>query len=261
MFTFLFSNPWGVIVLVIIILIAVLRQINQYERGVMFTMGKFTGVKEPGWRIVIPIFQHMRKIDMRVNVIDVPDQEAITRDNVSIRVNAVVYYKVRDARAAVVEITDYRYAISQLAQTTMRDIVGEVELDQLLANRDDVSKKIKAIVDKATDPWGIQIVSVELKHVELPEDLKRTIGKQAEAERERRSVIIKAQGEVAAAENMAKAARMLAASPGALHLRTLQSLNDISSDQSNTIVYAVPIEVIRALDGLAGKGKRGGYTL
>jgi regulator of protease activity HflC (stomatin/prohibitin superfamily) len=256
LFTLFSFGPVTWIMIIIVILVVVLKQINQYERGVMFTMGRFAGVKEAGWRIVIPIFQHMRKIDMRVNVIDVPDQEAITRDNVSIRVNAVVYYKVRDARAAVIEITDYRFAISQLAQTTMRDIVGEVELDQLLANRDDVSKKIKSIVDIATDPWGIQIVSVELKHVELPEDLKRTIGKQAEAERERRSVVIKAKGEVEAAENMARAAEILGRAPGALHLRTLQSVNDLSSDQSNTVVFALPLEVLRAFEGMAKSEKK-----
>ncbi|MFC1594808.1 slipin family protein [Patescibacteria group bacterium] len=237
-----------IIPIVIAVLVIVLRQVNQYEKGVMFLMGRFTGIKEPGWRLVIPVFQRMVKVDMRVNVIDVPDQDAITKDNVSIRVNAVVYYKVKDARAAVIEILNYVYAISQLAQTTMRDIVGEVELDELLINRDQISKRIKSIVDEATDPWGISIVSVELKHIELPEDLKRTISKQAEAERERRAVIIKSRGEVSAAENMAKAARMLAETPGALHLRSLQSLNDISSDHSNTIVFAVPVEVLRAFD-------------
>jgi regulator of protease activity HflC (stomatin/prohibitin superfamily) len=237
-----------VLAVLLVAALAVIRQINQYERGVMFTFGKFSGVKEPGWRIVVPVIQHMRKVDMRVRVIDVPDQDAITKDNVSIRVNAVIYYKISDARAAVIEIFDYAFAISQLAQTTMRDIVGEVELDGLLANRDQISKKIKGIVDVASDPWGIKVVSVELKHIELPENLKRTIGKQAEAERERRAVIIKALGEVKAAENMAKAAQILQGAPGALHLRTLQSMNDISSDQSNTIVFALPVEVLRAFD-------------
>ena len=237
---------YALIPILILLAIIFLRQINQYQRGVLFTMGKFSGIKKPGWRIVIPVFQQMTKVDMRVNVIDVPDQDAITRDNVSIRVNAVVYYKVTDAGAAVIEITDYAYAISQLAQTTMRDIVGEVELDELLTSRDQISKKIKSIVDTASDAWGISIVSVELKHVELPEDLKRTIGKQAEAERERRAVIIKAEGEIAAAENMARAGEILSASPGGMHLRTLQSLNDISSDQSNTIVFATPVELFEA---------------
>jgi len=231
-------------------LVITIRQINQYERGVTFLMGRFYKIKEPGWRIVIPVFQTMTKVDMRVVVVDVPDQEAITHDNVSATVNAVVYYKVKDARAAVIDIQDYRYAVSQLAQTTMRNVVGEVELDQLLANRDDVSMKIKELVDQASDPWGISVVSVELKHIELPENLKRTIGKQAEAERERRAVVISSQGEVSAAENLAKAAEILSASPGALHIRTLHSINDISSDQSNTIVFAMPLEILRAIEGL-----------
>lgn len=244
------------VIFLIILAIIVLRQVMEYQRGVVFTMGRFSGIKNPGWRVIIPVFQQMKKVDMRVNTIDVPDQDAITKDNVSIRVNAVVYYKVVDARAAVIEITDYIFAISQLAQTTMRDIVGEAELDELLANREEISKRIKGIVDSATDPWGIKIVSVELKHVELPENLKRTIGKQAEAERERRSVIITSEGEVSAAENMAKAAKILSGAPGALHLRSLQSLNDISSDQSNTIVFAVPLEVLRSFEqGNKGGGK------
>jgi regulator of protease activity HflC (stomatin/prohibitin superfamily) len=242
---FMFFFILGGLILLAILLI---RQIDQYERGVMLTMGRYTGTKNPGWRIVIPIFQRMMKIDMRVAVVDVPDQDAITRDNISVNVNAVVYYKVMDARAAIIEIEDFRYAISQLAQTTMRDVVGEMELDELLANRDTVSKKIKELVDIASDPWGISVSAVELKHVELPQDLKRTIGKQAEAERERRAVIIKAEGEVAAANNMAEAARLLGEQTGALHLRTLQSLNDLSSDQSNTVVFAVPLEILRAFE-------------
>jgi len=241
---------------IIVIAIIFIRQIDQYERGVMLTMGRYSGTKNPGWRLVIPIFQRMMKIDMRVAVVDVPDQDAITRDNISVNVNAVVYYKVMDARAAIIEIEDFRYAISQLAQTTMRDVVGEMELDELLANRDTVSRKIKELVDAASDPWGISVSAVELKHVELPADLKRTIGKQAEAERERRAVIIKAEGEVAAAENMAEAARILGERTGALHLRTLQSLNDLSSDQSNTVVFAVPLEILRAFEkiGLQKEG-------
>jgi len=241
-------TPLFVFIGIIFIAIIFIRQVNQYERGVMLSFGIYSGTKNPGWRIVIPLIQSMTKVDMRIAVIDVPDQDAITRDNISVNVNAVVYYKVKEARAAILEIENFQYAISQLAQTTMRDIVGEMELDELLANRDQVSKKIREIVDEASDPWGISVVSVELKHVELPQDLKRTIGKQAEAERERRAVIIKAEGEVASAENMAKAAGILGSQPGALHLRTLQSLNDLSSDQSNTVVFAVPLEILRAFE-------------
>ncbi|MBI5456596.1 slipin family protein [Candidatus Kaiserbacteria bacterium] len=235
---------------VIVILVLILRQVNQYEGGVMFTMGRFVGVKAPGWRIVIPIFQQMKKVDMRVKAVDVPEQKAITKDNISVGVNAVIYYKVSDAAKAVLEVENYVYAMSQLAQTTMRNAVGEVELDDLLAERDKISARISKVVDEASDPWGIKVSTVELKDIALPENMERTIAKQAEAEREKRAVIIRAEGEVISAENMAKAAHTLAAAPGALHLRTLQSINDISSDQSNTIVFAVPLEVLRALDKL-----------
>ena len=238
------------IFIVLFILLISIRQINQYQRGVKFTMGRYTSTANPGWRLVVPVFQSMKKVDMRVVAIDVPDQDAITMDNVTVKVNAVLYFKVVDARAAIIEVEHYSYAVSQVAQTTMRDIVGETELDRLLSNRDEISKKIQAIVDKATDPWGIKVVAVELKHIELPENMQRTIAKQAEAERERRSVIIKAEGEVAAADNMSKAAKMLADAPGALHLRTLQSINDLSSDQSNTVIFAVPLEALRALEGI-----------
>ncbi len=238
----------GITPLLIFLLILVLRQINEYERGVMFTMGKYTGMKSAGWRIVIPIFQRMIKVDLRVKTIDVPDQEAITKDNISIRINAVLYYKVSDASKAVLEVERFGYAVSQLAQTTMRNAVGEITLDQLLKNRDEVASRIKVIVDQATDPWGIKIDTVELKDVVLPENMKRTMAKEAEAEREKRAVIIKAQGEVDASENMAKAARMLAEAPGALHLRTLQSVNDLSSDQSNTTIWMLPVEMLRAME-------------
>jgi regulator of protease activity HflC (stomatin/prohibitin superfamily) len=234
--------------LVIIILVAVIRQINQYERGVLFTIGKFTAIKEPGWKVVIPIFQQLKKVDMRVKAVDVPEQKAITKDNIAVGVNAVIYYRVNDAAKAILEVENYFYAMSQLAQTTMRNAVGEVELDDLLSKRDQISARISAVVDEASESWGIKVSNVELKDIALPADMERTIAKQAEAEREKRAVIIRAEGEVIAAENMSKAAHTLAAAPGALHLRTLQSINDISSDQSNTIVFAVPLEVLRALE-------------
>ena len=239
-------------VIVFIILIS-LRQINQYQRGVKFTMGRFTGVINPGWRIILPVFQSMKRVDIRVKAVDVPDQECITKDNVTVRVNAVIYYKVAFAEKAVIEVENFYYAISQLAQTTMRNIVGEVDLDTLLGERDKISDRIQGIVDEATDPWGIKVNSVDLKDVVLPENMQRTIAKQAEAEREKRAVIIKAEGEVAAADNMAKAAHVLAGSPGALHLRTLQSINDLSSDQSNTVVLAMPLEILRAFESFTKK--------
>jgi len=244
---------YPVVVAVIVILLISIRQINEYQRGVMFTFGKYTGTKLPGWRLVIPIFQQMSRVDIRTKVVDVPDQEAITKDNVSVSINAVIYYKISDASRSIIAVENFYWAISQLAQTTMRNAVGEVSLDDLLKNRDDIALRIQEIVDKASDPWGIKVEAVELKDIVLPADLKRTMAKEAEAEREKRAVIIKAEAEVASAANMAKAADMLTASPGALHLRTLQSINDISSDQSNTTVWMVPLEVLRAVERIADK--------
>jgi len=245
----------AIIVVLVILILSFLRQINQYERGVMFTMGRYSGTKMPGWRLVIPIFQSMRKVDMRVKAVDVPNQEAITKDNVSCQINAVIYYKVSDAAKAIIEVENFYYAVSQLAQTTMRNVAGEVDLDELLSNRDQVSERIKEIVDKLTDPWGIKVDSVDLKDIVLPEEMKRTMAKQAEAEREKRAVIINSQGEVQAAENLAKASGILSKEPGALHLRTLHSINDLSSDQSNTVIFAIPIEVLKAVEGLGTKRK------
>lgn len=227
-----------------------LREVKQYERGVVLTMGKYTSLRGPGWTVIIPIFQQMEKVDLRVKAVDVPDQKVITRDNVSASINAVIYYKVADAARAVLEVENFRYAVSQLAQTTMRNIVGGADLDEVLAQRDKLSERIQEIIDRETDAWGIRVENVELKDFFLPDDMERTIAKQAEAERERRAVIIKAEGEVVAAENITRAAQMLSTAPGALHLRTLQTLNDLSSDQSNTVVFATPIEVLRAFEGM-----------
>ncbi len=241
------------VIFVLFILLISIRQVNQYERGIKFQFGKYYKMAAPGWRLVLPIFQSMTKVDIRVKAVDVPDQDAITKDNVTLNVNAVLYYKVIAAEKAILEVEHFYYAVSQLAQTTMRDVVGEVTLDELLSKRDDISDRIQQIVDAATDPWGIKVVSVDLKHIELPKDMQRTIAKQAEAERERRAVIIKAEGEVLAADNMAKAAGILAGSNGALHLRTLQSINDLSSDQSNTVIFALPLEILRAFEGMTKK--------
>jgi len=242
-----------IIVIILFVILISLRQINQYELGVKFTMGKYVGMKNPGWRIVLPVFQSMKKVDLRVKAVDVPEQKAITKDNVSVGVNAVIYWKVSSAEKAVLEVENFFWAVSQLAQTTMRNIVGEVTLDELLGSREMVSQRIKDIVDKATDEWGIKVDNVELKDILLPADMERTIAKQAEAERERRAVIIKAEGEVVAAENMAKAASTLSSVTGALHLRTLQSLNDLSSDQSNTVIFALPLEILRAFESWNSK--------
>ena len=238
------------------ILIISIKQINEYERGILFTCGQFSKVLTPGWKIVLPIFQSFRKVDIRTKAVDVPEQEAITRDNVSVRINAVIYYKVFDAGKAICEVENFYYAVSQLAQTTMRNAVGSVTLDELLSEREKISLEICKIIDAATDPWGIKVENVELKDVSLPEEMKRVIAKAAEAEREKAAVITKAQGEVEAAENLAKAASMMGNTPGALHLRTLSTLNDLSSDQSNTVIFAVPVEVLRALEGLGNLGKK-----
>ncbi|HEX9664450.1 MAG TPA: slipin family protein [Patescibacteria group bacterium] len=237
-----------ILILVLIVILVSIRQINEYQRGVKFRLGRFVKTINPGWRLIIPLIESMQKIDMRVKAVDVPYQKAITKDNVSVSVNAVIYYKVRDAAKALIEVENFYYAVSQLAQTTMRNVAGEVTLDDLLGERETISNRIKEIVDTATDPWGIQVNSVDLKDITLPEDMERTIAKQAEAEREKRAVIIRAEGEVIAAENMAKAAGILSTKEGALHLRTLQSINDISSDQSNTIIFAIPLEILRAIE-------------
>ncbi len=243
-----------ILVLIFIIIISI-RQVNQYEKGVRFLFGKFQNVMDPGWRFVWPIINSWRRVDIRVKAVDVPNQEAITLDNVSATVNAVIYYRVIDAKKAIIVVENFFFAVSQLAQTTMRNVVGETDLDDLLSKRNQVAKRIQSIIDKATDPWGIKVESVELKDIVLPEEMKRVIAKQAEAERERRAIIIKAEGEKAAAENIAQAAERLSKSTGGLHLRTLQTLNEVSSDKNNTIVFAAPLEILRAIEGFSKKKK------
>ena len=247
---------WVILVIILVILFASIRQINEYERGILFLCGKFKKILNPGWHIILPIFFSYKKVDIRTKTVDVPEQEAITKDNVSIKINAVLYYKIFDASKSVLAVQNFNYAVSQLAQTTMRNIVGSVSLDELLSEREKLSVEICKIVDKETDPWGIKVENVELKDVALPEEMKRVIAKVAEAEREKQAVITKAAGEVEASNNLADAAKILSAAPGALHLRTLSTLNDLSSDQSNTIIFAVPIEGLEALKGFADKSKQ-----
>ena len=242
-----------VIISIIIILLCVLPgciiQINEYERGVLFSRGKFKRVLKPGWNFIFPIFQSYKKVDIRTKADDVPAQEAITKDNVSVKINAVLYYKIFDASKAILEVQNYYYATGQLAQTTMRNAVGSVTLDELLGEREKISENICKIIDELTDPWGIKVENVELKDISLPEEMQRVIAKVAEAEREKAAVITKAAGEVEASRNLAEAANNMASVPGALHLRTLSTINDVSSDQSNTIIFAVPLEILRAFDG------------
>jgi regulator of protease activity HflC (stomatin/prohibitin superfamily) len=243
------------IIPVLFILFISVKQINQYERGVRFQFGKYKDTMDPGWRIVLPIIQGYNKVDIRVKAVDVPDQEAITKDNISARINAVIYYRVAHVEKAVLEVENFYYAVSQLAQTTMRNVVGETTLDDLLSKRNAVADKIQVIIDKATDEWGVKVESVELKDILLPEEMKRVIGRQAEAERERRAIIIRAEGEKAAAKNISEAAEMLATTTGGLHLRTLQTLSELSADKSNTVVFVTPLEVLRAFESFIGKQK------
>lgn len=245
----------AIIIIAILLILVSIKQINQYERGVKFMFGKFYKTLNPGWRLVFPVIQSFAKVDMRIKAVDVPDQNAITRDNVSVNVNAVIYYKIVSAEKAILEIENYGYAMMQYAQTTMRNVVGEVTLDELLAQRDQTADRIKGIVEVTSASWGLEVINVELKDVRLPADMERTIAKQAEAEREKRAVIINSEGELAASKNMAEAAAMLSATPGALHLRTLQSINDVSSDQSNTIIFTIPLEIMQAFTGFMKKGK------
>ncbi len=235
-----------IIVIGLVIILFSIRQINEYERGVLFGLGKFKKVLTPGWNLVFPIFQSYKKVDIRTKVADVPEQDAITKDNVSVRINAVIYYKIFDAAKSIIAVENFHFAVSQLAQTTMRNAVGSVTLDELLSERDKISSEICKIIDEATDPWGIKVENVELKDIKLPQEMERVIAKNAEAEREKKAVITKSAGEVEAAKNLSDAAKIMSSTPGAMHLRTLSTLNDISSDQSNTIVFAVPVEMMNA---------------
>src|SRR3989344_563780 len=221
---------WFIYVIVLVFLSS-LKVVYQYQRGVRFTLGRYSGIMNPGLRFIWPIIQKWEKVDMRV------------------KVNAVLYFKVTEADRAVIKVEDYLYAVSQLAQTTMRNVVGATTLDQLLSSRDEINKKIEEIVDKASEPWGINVQSVDLKDISLPDEMQRTMAKEAETERERRAMIIISDGERLASSNLMKAAGILGKSPGAIHLRTLQNFNDISSDPSNTIVFAVPVETLGALEG------------
>ncbi len=239
---------YTIIVIVLVVILMSVRQIDEYERGIKFSRGKFSKIMNPGWNLVLPIFQSFKKVDIRTKAVDVPEQDAITKDNVSVRINAVIYYKVFDASKAVLAVENFYYAVSQLAQTTMRNAVGEVNLDELLSERETISNKICEIIDKATDPWGIKVENVELKDVALPEEMKRVIARVAEAEREKRAVITKAEGEVEASNNLAKAADTMAKNPISVHLRTLETINDLSSDQSNTVIFALPLDILKSFD-------------
>jgi len=253
----------AITVIVVVFLLSCIKIVQEYERGVKFTLGRYTGTMGAGVNFIVPVFQTFQKVDMRVRTSDVPGQECVTGDNISVHVDAVMYYKVTDASRAVLEVESYQYATSRFALTTMRNVVGQVELDQLLSQREEISNQIREIVDKHTEPWGIKVEMVELKDISLPEEMKRVIARQAEAERERRAVIIRAEGERIAADNLVIAAKQLSSAGGALHLRTLNTLTDLASDQSNTVIFAIPVEVLRAFSRLGGDegGQDGGLTM
>ncbi len=233
------------IILVLIILFSMIRILREYERAVVFRIGRLIGVKGPGLIILIPFIDKMVKVSLRTVVLDVPPQDVITKDNVSVKVNAVVYFRVMDAAKAVVEVENYAYATSQIAQTTLRSVLGEVELDELLAQREELNHRLQKIIDTQTDPWGVKVSAVEIKHVDLPQEMQRAMAKQAEAERERRAKIISAEGEYQAAEKLKEAAQVLAQNPITIQLRYLQTLSEISTENASTIVFPVPIEFFK----------------
>jgi len=236
---------------VLIFVLSGIKVINQYERGVVLTLGRFTGIREPGLRVVVPIFQRLMKVDIRSTPIDVPKQEIITKDNVTVGVDAVVYLRVIDAGKAMLETTNYVYATSQFAQAALRDVTGNADMDELLSKRDQISQQIKEIVDAETDKWGIDVENVKIQNIELPQDMKRAMAKQAEAERERRAVIITAEGEKAAAQSVADAAAMLSKVPGGISIRTLQTLEKIAVEPSQKTLVVLPSELTNIKDFLS----------
>lgn len=235
--------------LLLALLAMAIRILREYERGVVFTLGRFTGVKGPGLFILIPFIQQMIRVDLRIIVLDVPTQDVISHDNVSVHVNAVVYYRVLDPEKAIIQVEDFNAATSQLAQTTLRSVLGGHELDEMLAERDRLNSDIQEILDKRTDTWGIKISNVEIKHIDLDESMIRAIAKQAEAERERRAKVINAKGELEASENLLAAAVKLSQNDLGIQLRYLQTMSDISSDKTNTMIFPFPTELGKFLKG------------
>lgn len=242
-----------IFVVLVLLILQGLKVLNEYERGVVFTLGKFTGVRGPGLTIIVPIFQRMRKVDLRLKTAEVPRQEVMTRDNIPMLVNAVVYFKVIDPEAVIIKIEDYMFAIRQYTQAALRDVIGNNEMDSVLMERLQIAEAIKEIVDNETSDWGVDIESIKIQELELPSEMKRAMARQAEAERERRATIIASQGELAASENLRDAAEKLAATPGALHLRTLQTIRDIASDPSEKLVLFLPSDLGKLTDFISPK--------
>lgn len=240
----------GVGSLVLLLGLIGLRIVDQYERGVVLTLGKYTSTRTPGLTWIFPVIQRMIKIDLRITTTDIPQQEVITKDNVPVGINAVVYFQVRSAENAILNIKDYTLAVSQYAQAALRDVIGGVELDTILSERERIAEDIQQIVEKATDPWGIFVTDIKIQDIELPADMKRIMAKQAESERERRAVIIKAEGEYTAAERLAQAAGVLSATPGGISMRTLQTIEKINPDPSKTVIFALPVEFFEGVKTL-----------
>ena len=248
---FSFGGYW--LYFLVFVLVASLKVVKQYERGVKFTLGKFSGVIQPGLRLVIPLLQTWERVDIRIKTVDIPSQEAVSKDNVSLKVNAVVYYKVLDVQKAIIEVEVFHFAVSQLAQTTMRNIVGEFELDEILQKREEISKKLQAIVDQDTDPWGIKVEKIEIKDITLPENMKRAMAHQAESERDRRARIILATGEKQASTLLAEAAKQIGKEPAAIQLRLFQTVSDIAAEKNSTIVMPIPTEFIEYVKNITPK--------
>jgi len=244
--------------LLISFLAAAIFILREYERGVMFTLGRFTGVRGPGFQIVIPVVQQLVRVDLRTVTQDVPSQDVISQDNVSVKVNAVIYFRVVDPEKAIIEVEDFRRATSELAQTTLRSVLGKHDLDEMLSERDKLNRDIQEILDAQTDRWGIKVSNVEIKHVDIDESMVRAIAKQAEAERVRRAKIINAEGEQQAAQKLVEAANALAKEPQAMQLRYLAALQDIAGDKNSTIVFPVPIDLLQGLKAKVGGGASGG---
>ncbi|MBU1045625.1 slipin family protein [Patescibacteria group bacterium] len=242
-----------ILAFLLVLFLSGIRIINEYERGVILTFGKYTGIKIPGFRWIFPGIQRLITVDLRITTVDVPRQEAITKDNVPVGVNAVVYFKVEKPEFAVLKVENYRYAVSQYALAALRDIIGGVELDALLTEREDVATAIKQMVDAETDPWGIDVTAIKMQDIELPAGMKRAMAAQAEAEREKRAIIIKSEGEVAAAQSLKNAAELLTSAPGGLSLRTLETIDNLQPDPSKTVIFALPIEILEGFKNLAAK--------
>ncbi len=236
---------WIIGAIILMLILSAIRVLKEYERGVIFRLGRIAGSRGPGLIIIIPIIDKMVRVTLRTVVLDVPPQDVITKDNVSVEVNAVVYFRVIDPIKAIVEIENYLYATSQLAQTTLRSVLGEAELDDLLSNREVINQKLQDIIDRETDPWGIKVSMVEVKHVDLPDEMRRAMAAQAEAERERRAKVISALGEFQAAEKLAQAAEIMSKHPAALQLRYLQTLNVIAAENNSTTVFPIPLDMFK----------------